>query len=107
MACISKGTTTHKHYLVGSETVDSAELRAEWSGVRDPGGAGNFYTQHRVQTGSGTHLSSYPVGTRGSFPGIKRPEWEANHTPPSSAEVIEEGSYTSSSPIHLHGIVFN
>jgi hypothetical protein len=26
---------------------------------------------HRVQTGSGVHPPSYPVGTRGSFPGGK------------------------------------
>jgi hypothetical protein len=25
----------------------------------------------RVQTGTGAHLASYPIGTRGSFPGGK------------------------------------
>jgi hypothetical protein len=34
-------------------------------------GAGNFSLQHHVQTGSGAHPASYPVGTGGSFPGGK------------------------------------
>jgi hypothetical protein len=37
--------------------------------VRFPAGAGNFSLQHRIQTGSEAHLASYPMGTRGSFPG--------------------------------------
>jgi len=40
-------------------------------GVQDPAGAGNFPLNHRVQTGSVAHPASYPVGTRGSFPGGK------------------------------------
>jgi hypothetical protein len=35
-----------------------------------------------VQTGSGAHPASYPMGTGGSFPGR-----EAEHSNPSSAEV--------------------
>jgi hypothetical protein len=27
----------------------------------------NFYTDHRVQNGSGAYPASYPMGTRGSF----------------------------------------
>jgi hypothetical protein len=30
-----------------------------------------FSLLHVVQTGSGVHPTSYPMGTRGSFPGIK------------------------------------
>jgi len=33
-------------------------------GVRVPAGAGNFSLHHRVQTDSGIHLVSYPMGTR-------------------------------------------
>jgi hypothetical protein len=40
-------------------------------GVRVPVGAGNFSLHHRVQTGSGAHPVSYPMGNRGSFPGGK------------------------------------
>jgi hypothetical protein len=32
---------------------------------------------------------------------------EANHSPPSSAEVKNAWSYTSTSPIRLHGVVLN
>jgi hypothetical protein len=31
----------------------------------------HFPSSHRVQEGSGAHPASYPVGTRGSFPGTK------------------------------------
>jgi hypothetical protein len=41
------------------------------SRVRFPAGAGNFSPHHRVQNGSGAHPASYPMGTRGSFPGGK------------------------------------
>jgi len=34
-----------------------------------PVAAGNFSPWHHVQTGSGAHPDSYPIGTRGSFPG--------------------------------------
>jgi hypothetical protein len=41
------------------------------STVRFPAGAGIFFLHHRVQNGSEAHLASYPMGTRGSFPGDK------------------------------------
>jgi hypothetical protein len=44
-----------------------------------------------VQTGSGAHPASCPMGTGGSFAGGKvRPERDADHSPPSSAEVKYE-----------------
>jgi hypothetical protein len=49
----------------------SAGLRAGWSVVRVPAKAGNFSLHHRVQTGSEAYPASYPMGTRGSFPGVK------------------------------------
>jgi hypothetical protein len=73
----------------------SAALRTGWSGVRVPIGAENFSPNHRVQNGSGAHPASYPTGTRGSFPWLKRPGREADHSPPSSAEVKNAWSYTS------------
>jgi hypothetical protein len=57
--------------------------------VRFPAGAGNFSLHHRVENGSGAHPATYPMGTRGSFPEVKRPRCEADHSPPSSAEVKE------------------
>jgi hypothetical protein len=41
------------------------------SRIRFPAGAGNFSLHHRVQNGSEAHPVSYPMGTRGSFPGGK------------------------------------
>jgi hypothetical protein len=40
-------------------------------GVRFPAEVGNFSLRHRVQNGSGAHPASYPMDTRGSFPGGK------------------------------------
>jgi hypothetical protein len=54
-----------------------------------PARAGNFSLHHPVQTGSGVYPASYPMGTRGSFPGVRRPGLEADHSPSSSAEVKE------------------
>jgi hypothetical protein len=39
--------------------------------VRFPAGAGNFSLHHHVQNGSGANPASYPMDTRGSFPGGK------------------------------------
>jgi hypothetical protein len=41
------------------------------SRVRLPAGAENFSLHHRVQNGYGAHPASYPMVTRGSFPGSK------------------------------------
>jgi hypothetical protein len=79
----------------------SAGLRDGWSGVRVPAEAGNFSLHNIVQTGSGAHPSSYP----GSFLGVKRPGRDADHSPPSSAEVEKAWRYTSTPPIRLHAVV--
>jgi len=52
------------------------------TGIRFPTGAGNSYFTHRVYTRSGAQQAFYLTGTRGSLPGR-----EADHSPPSSAEV--------------------
>jgi hypothetical protein len=44
-----------------------------------------------VQTGSGAHPASCTMVTGGPFPGGKsRPGLDADHSPPSSAEVVNE-----------------
>ena len=43
-------------------------------------------------------------GRRGSFPVIWRPACDAEHSLPSSADVKNEWSYTSTPPIYLHGV---
>jgi hypothetical protein len=67
----------------------------------------SFSLHYRVQNGSGAQPASYPMGTRGSFPWVKRPEREADHSPPSSAKVKNAWSYTSTHHIRLHGVVLN
>jgi hypothetical protein len=65
------------------------------SRVQFPAGAGNFSLHHCDQNGSGAHPASYPMGTRGSFPGIKRPGREADHSPNLEPRSKNEWSYTS------------
>jgi hypothetical protein len=60
-----------------------------------------------IQTGSGVHPTSYPMGTGGSSPGVKRPGREADHSPPASAEVQKMWICTSIPPIRLEGLVLN
>ena len=69
----------------------SDSLRAERSGDRIPLGT-RFSSP--VQTDPGAHPASYTVGT-GSFPAVKRPGCAADHSPPFSAVVKKEQSYTS------------
>jgi hypothetical protein len=59
------------------------------SRVRFPAGAANFSLHHRAQNDSRAHPASYPMGTRTISLGVKRPGREADHSPPSSAEVKE------------------
>jgi hypothetical protein len=50
-----------------------------------------YFSSLCVQTGSGAHLASYPMGTGVSFPrGKAWPGRDADHSPPSSAEVKNE-----------------
>jgi hypothetical protein len=64
-----------------------------------PAGAGNFSLLHYVQIGSG--------GTGGLSLRVKRPGREADNSSPSSAEVKNAWSYTSITPIRLHGMVLS
>jgi hypothetical protein len=54
--------------------------------VRSP--AEDFSCSHRVQTGCGADPASCTMGIGGPFPGGKaRPGRDADHSPPSSAEI--------------------
>jgi hypothetical protein len=59
------------------------------SRVRFPAGIGNFSLHHRVQNGSEAHPASYPMVPGTLSLGLKRLWPEADHSPPSSAEVKE------------------
>jgi hypothetical protein len=74
--------TEHAVFVVYSHTAVSKKnssvgialgygLNNRGSRVRFRAGAGNFSLHHRVQNGCGAHPDSYPMGTRGSFPGGK------------------------------------
>jgi hypothetical protein len=93
-------THTHGRY--------SDLLRAERSGfgTRFLAGARNFSLFYRIQTGFATHPVSYAMGSGVSFPEVKRPVHEADHSPPSSAEIKNEWRYTST-PIRFHGEVLS
>jgi hypothetical protein len=67
-------------------------LTTDWTaGVRSPIEAEDFSSNLCVQTGSGAQPASCTVGTGGSFPGGKgRPGRDADHSPPSSAQVKKE-----------------
>jgi hypothetical protein len=59
--------------------------------VRSPAGAKNFSCNLCVQTGSGANPASCTMGTGGPFSGGKaRSGRDADHSPPSSAEVVNE-----------------
>jgi hypothetical protein len=59
--------------------------------VRFPAEAMYFSCSICVQTGSGVHPASCTMGTGGPFPGGKaRPGRDADHSPPFSAEVVNE-----------------
>jgi hypothetical protein len=60
--------------------------------------AGNLSVGHCVQTGSGVHPASYPLSLSS---GVKQPRLEADHLPPSNAEV-KNACY-----LHLHGVMVN
>jgi hypothetical protein len=72
-------------------------------GVRSPAEAKDFSSNLCVQTGSGAHPASCTMGTAGPFSGGKaQPERDADHSPPSSAEIVNEELYLSP-PKRLYG----
>jgi hypothetical protein len=73
------------------------------TGVRFPVGGKRFFSI-RIQTGSQAQPTSYPMGTGGSFPGIKRPGGDTDHSPPSSAEVKNSGTIPPLPHTSSHGL---
>jgi hypothetical protein len=68
---IWKPTTANKSRDSSVGIATGYGLDDRGSRVRLPAGAGNFSLRHRIQNGSGAHPASYPMGTRGFFPGSK------------------------------------
>jgi hypothetical protein len=85
-----------KAYAVNVHIVSCSGSIVSDYGLDDRGsiprqGAEDFSSSPCVQSGSGAHPASYPMGTGGLFPGGKaRPGRDADHSPPSSAEVKYE-----------------
>jgi hypothetical protein len=70
--------------IVSDYGLDDREI-----GVRSPAGAKDFSSSLCVQTGSGAHPASCTMGVLS--PGVKaRPGRDADHSPPSNAEVVNE-----------------
>jgi hypothetical protein len=60
--------------------------------VRFPVGTRHIPVFHEVKTGYEAHPASHPMETGGFSLGVKRPGHEADHSPPSSAEVKNGGA---------------
>jgi hypothetical protein len=71
--------------------VSGYELHDRAIGVRSLAEARDFSSSLCVQTGSEARSASCTMGTGGHFPGGKaRPERDNDHSPPFSAEVVNE-----------------
>ena len=57
-----------------------------------------------IQTCPEAHPAYYTMST-GSLQGVKRPGRDADHLPPSSAEVMKDYSYTSTPPLGTCGLL--
>jgi hypothetical protein len=83
--------------LHGEEPGSSGSIVSDYGlddraiGVRSPEGAKDFSSSLCVQTASGAHPASCTMSTGGPFPGGKaRLGRDADHSPPSSTEVMNE-----------------
>jgi hypothetical protein len=61
---------------------------------RFPAGIGVFSRLRNVRTGSGAHRAFYTMGTGTASSGVKRQGHEADHLPPTRAEVKNGGDIT-------------
>jgi hypothetical protein len=85
---LHKITQLYGSRVSSGSTVSDYGLDDRAIGVRSPAGAEDFSSSLCVQTGSGAYPASC---TGGPFPGAKaRPGRDAAHSPPSSAEVVNE-----------------
>jgi hypothetical protein len=78
-------------FIIGSRVI-SGSIVSDYGlddraiGVRSPAGAKDFSSSLFVHTGSGAHPASCTMGTGSKA----RPGRDADHSPPSSAEVVNE-----------------
>jgi hypothetical protein len=82
--------------------------RLGWTvGVWFPLRTGNFPLLYRVWIGSGAHPAFTKWATDAPSLVVNGPGREADHSHRPGAEVKNAWSYTSFSPIHLHGVLLN
>jgi hypothetical protein len=74
--------------------------------VRFSAGSRDFTLFHSIQIGFGVQGVSYPIGSGGYFPGVKLTGSEANHSPPSCAEV-DNVETIPPFPHKIHGVMLN
>lgn len=67
----------------------------------------DFSLLYSVQTDSEAHPVSYHIAIRGSLPGVKRSESEADDSISFSTEVKKDGAIPPLPSICFHGIVVN
>jgi hypothetical protein len=77
------------------------------SRVRFPAGTGIFLFTIAFRTALGPTKSPIQWVPGALSLGVKRPGCEADHSPPSSAEVKNAWSYTSTPTVRLHGVVLS
>ena len=77
-----------------------SKFRNRRPGVRVPTNERDFYLLQNAQTDYGAYQASYSAG----IVFIPRPKHEVNHSLSFNARDKNKWSYTSSSPLHLHGI---
>jgi hypothetical protein len=75
------------HGLLQEQLYLYKEVRISNKGEKSEVVGKDFLSLHVVQTGFGPHPASYPLGTRSSFLGMKRPGSESDHSLPTSADV--------------------
>jgi hypothetical protein len=92
----------------GSLVSIATRLRAGRPGFDSRLGMWNLLFRHSVQTISGVHPASYPMGFGEILSsGAKWPEYEAKYLSPSSTKVKNTWNYTSTPPIRLHGVALS
>jgi hypothetical protein len=74
-------------------------------GVRFPVGPRIFSTPYRRAVSPTQHLTKWVPGALS--PGVKRQGRDADHSPPTSAQVKKMWIYTPAPPIRLHGVMLN
>jgi hypothetical protein len=80
------------------QTTDLTIRHSNPCGVRD------FSLSSNVQTGPGAYLTPYSVGTGDLSMAVRRSGREADHSPPSSAEIKHKWDYTSIPPVCVYGV---